>query len=210
MRFLSYDSPFMTKFRHLVDYIFLGLLWMLVSIPVVTFGAASTAALYTAEKAIWLEENKLLVTFWQCFRREFKQATVLGLLQVFFVALMAGNILVVNSIRVPWGMLVVITLVTSLILCWMQLWFGYLSRFTDTTTVLLSNTFRMTMENVPKALLLALMSLCAIGATALCILLFSPLFLLVPGIYIMLTLWLQRRIFGKYTAKDPDPQKEEI
>ena len=210
MRFLSYDSPFMTKFRHLVDYILLGLLWMVASIPVVTFGAASTAALYAAEKAIWLEENKLLVTFWQCFRREFKQATVLGLLQVFFVALMAGNILVVNSIRVPWGILVVITLVSSLILCWIQLWFGYLSRFTDTTKVLLSNTFRMTMDNVLKTLLLALMSLCAIGAAVLCILLFSPLTLLIPGIYIMLTLWLQRRIFGKYTAKDSDPQEEEI
>ena len=207
MRFLSYDSPFMTKFRHLVDYILLGILWMVASIPVVTFGAASTAALYTAEKVIRREENKLLIAFWQCFRREFKQATVLGLLQVFFVALMAMNILVINSIRIPWVVLLVIALVSSIILCWMQLWFGYLSRFTDTTKVLLSNTFRMTMDNAPKTLLLALISLCAIAAAVLCVLLFSPLILLIPGICIMLTQWLQRRIFEKYTAKDPDPQK---
>lgn len=209
MRFLSYDSPFMTKFRHLVDYILLGLLWLTASVPVVTFGAASTAALYTAEKAVRLEQGKLLPVFWRTFRQEFKQATVLGLLQVAFIALVILDILLVNSVRMPWVVLMVIALVSMLILCWMQLWFGYLSRFNDATKVILSNTFRMTLDSAPKTLLLALLSLGAIGAAVLCILLFSPLTLLIPGVYIMLTARLQRWIFGKYSQKDQDVQKEE-
>ena len=209
MRFLSYDSPFMTKFRHLVDYILLGLLWLTVSVPAVTFGAASTAALYTAEKAIRLEQGKLLPTFWNTFRQEFKQATVLGLLQIAFIALVILDILLVNSIRMPWIVLIVIALVSMLLLCWIQIWFGYLSRFKDTTKVILCNTFRMTLDSATKSLLLALLSLGAIGAAVLCILLFSPLILLVPGVYIMLTARLQRWFFKKYTEKDQVLQQEE-
>jgi len=52
MKFLNYDSPFMTGLRRGIDYICLGLLWMLASVPVITFGAATTGLLQTAEVAI--------------------------------------------------------------------------------------------------------------------------------------------------------------
>ena len=50
MNFLKYDSPFMKKLNMIVDYFLLGLLWLVTSIPVITFGAATTAAFFTAEK----------------------------------------------------------------------------------------------------------------------------------------------------------------
>lgn len=202
MQLLSYDSPFMTKFRQLVDYILLGLLWMVVSLPIFTFGAATTAALYTAEKAVHLEESKLLASFWKSFRREFKQATVLGLLQTVLTVLMVFNLLVIINIQQPGILLLLLALSFLIVFCWMQLWFGYLSKFKDTTKVLLGNTFRMTLDSALKVLLLALLSLAAIGGAFLCILFLSPLILLVPGIYIMLASGLQRWIFRKYAPTE--------
>lgn len=63
MNFLKYDSPFMKKLNMIVDYFLLGLLWLVTSIPVITFGAATTAAFFTAEKSIHKENGKMLSTF---------------------------------------------------------------------------------------------------------------------------------------------------
>jgi len=44
MKFLRYDSPLMNKLRLLTDYMLVGLLWVIASIPVFTWGAATSAA----------------------------------------------------------------------------------------------------------------------------------------------------------------------
>ena len=200
MRLLSYDSPFMTGFRRLVDYILLGLLWVAVSLPLVTFGAATASAIHTAEKAVRREEGKLLSTFFACFCREFRQGTLLTLLYGVMLALLVIDVLVVTGVKLPWAALLLLALVMLLVFSWMQLWFGYLSCFQDTSKALLSNTFRMTLDSTPKVLLLALTALAALAVSVLCVVWMAPYALLVPGIYLMLSGRLLRWIFGKYTA----------
>ena len=67
MNFLAYDSPFMIKVRKITDHLLLGMLWVIASIPVVTFGAATTSAMLTAQTVIHNGEGKLWRSFWQNF-----------------------------------------------------------------------------------------------------------------------------------------------
>lgn len=66
-----------------IHIMFLNLLWVLFSLPVVTMGA-STAALYSV--MIKLKngtEGKLFRDFWEAFRANFRQATIMWLIIVF-------------------------------------------------------------------------------------------------------------------------------
>lgn len=66
-----------------IHIMFLNLLWVLFSLPVVTAGA-STVALYTVLfKMKNGTEGKLFWDFWEAFRTNFRQATALWLIIVF-------------------------------------------------------------------------------------------------------------------------------
>jgi len=86
MRLFSYNNPFLTVLRRLVDYFLVGLLWVVASVPVITGGAALTAALQTIQTSIRKDEGHIVKTFWRQFRAEFKQATLLWLLTLILEA----------------------------------------------------------------------------------------------------------------------------
>lgn len=66
-----------------IHIMFLNLLWVLFSLPVVTIGA-STAALYSVMiKLRNGTEGKLFLDFWDAFRTNFRQATIIWLLIMF-------------------------------------------------------------------------------------------------------------------------------
>lgn len=202
MSFLNYDSPFMVELRRVVDSMALGLLWIVASIPLVTFGAATTAMFYTREKAIRKDEGKIWSTFWKCFKKEFKQATLLWV-----IGLVLSVLLTVNGI-VLWRMelhgIVFALLLTTVLFGagWMQLWYGYLSKFEDTTWVLLGNTFRITLVNFPWVLLLVFLSAAASVGAVIAFFYMPPILLLVPGIYGILAGMVLRRIFSRYLPEE--------
>ena len=74
MKLFSPDSPLMIWLRKITDYMILSLFWLVASLPVITFGASTTAMLVAGEKGIRKEEGKLFSVFWTCFRKEFQQA----------------------------------------------------------------------------------------------------------------------------------------
>lgn len=75
-----------------IHIMFLNLLWLLFSLPIVTMGA-STAALYSV--MIKLKngtEGKLFWDFWNAFRANFRQATIMWLIIVFAAVVFTTDI----------------------------------------------------------------------------------------------------------------------
>ena len=66
-----------------IHIMFLNLLWVLFSLPVVTIGASTTALYSVLIKMRNGKEGKLFRDFWDAFRRTFRQATIIWLLIVF-------------------------------------------------------------------------------------------------------------------------------
>lgn len=82
------DSKFMQITGAMLDYVKLGLLFMLFSIPVLTIGASAAAAMRVGMKMARGEAPAVWKPFWKAFRENLRQGTILLLLFVLVFALL--------------------------------------------------------------------------------------------------------------------------
>ena len=87
------NSPVMQALSRLADIVFLSVVWILCCIPVITFGPATAAMCFVAMKMARKEEIRVIPTFFQSFKVNFKQGIVLSLL-----FMVVGAVLVVDFI----------------------------------------------------------------------------------------------------------------
>ena len=80
MNIFKFDSPVMNFIGKVADLIILNLLTLVLSIPIVTFGAAYTAKYYVSMKIIRGEEGTLLKPYFKSFKENFKQSTIAWLI----------------------------------------------------------------------------------------------------------------------------------
>lgn len=86
MNLLKPDSPVMNFLSTVADLILVNLLFIICCIPVVTIGASYTAKYYVSMKIIRGEGSGVIVPFFKSFARNFKQATIIWLIQLVAVA----------------------------------------------------------------------------------------------------------------------------
>lgn len=89
MNIFDPDSKFSQIMETIFDYAKLGLLVFVLSIPVVTAGAAATAAMSVGMKIVRGEAPTLWKPFWRSFRENFKQTVPLVFLCVAFFGLLS-------------------------------------------------------------------------------------------------------------------------
>lgn len=65
------------------ELVVLNIIWLFCSIPIVTIGA-STAALYKVELNALAKKGQPIRDFWKYFRSNFRQATILWIILLFF------------------------------------------------------------------------------------------------------------------------------
>ena len=82
MGFFRWDSPLMRALTNVYEYMFLWFLCIVFSIPVITTGAAVTAKYTVAMKKVRGEDPQIFKSFVQAFKENFKQSTILFVIQV--------------------------------------------------------------------------------------------------------------------------------
>ncbi len=202
MKLFSPDSPLMVWLRKITDYMILSFFWLVASLPVVTFGASTTAMIVAGEKVIRKEEGKLLSVFWTCLRKEFRQATLLWLLQIPVLAMVLVDMAVVVQLEQYMTLRFLLAAVALFVFCWVQLWFGYLGKFQDSIGVLLRNTLKMTVADFGKTFLLAALMVAALAGTYVLVLLMPPLLPLLWAFYQILAGKLLNGIFRRYIPEE--------
>ena len=209
MKFLQYDSPFMTRFRMVVDYFLLGILWIVACIPIVTFGAATTAMLMTAEYNVKQDEGKMFLTFWKYFGKEFKKSTILWLIQIPILAVLVFYFVLVFKSEMLLFLKILSYVIIGLVFAWLQMWLAYESKFEDTVKTVMINSLRITLANIgPSALMVLCTAVMALG-TCLSLVYFQPGLLLLPSIYIAVYTLIMRKLFKKLLPP-AEPVVEEI
>ena len=204
MKFLSYDSPLMSILRRLIDYFLISLLWVIASVPVITGGAAFVAALQTIRTSIQKDEGHVFSTFWEQFRAEFKQATVLWLLQLALSALLFLNFCLIRDnemhiiLQIP-GYIAIVA-----VFLWIQLWLGYLSNFEDSIKTLLHNTFLMALSSLGRTLLASILPIVFVIAGYISFLTVSPLLFVLPACYLALYARLMKKLFSRYLSTEEE------
>ena len=159
MRFTP-DSKFMVLCSRLVELTKINLLWLLCCLPLFTAGAATTAMI-TCLYAFRSDEVCGSRVFFAAFRRNFKKATVLWLLILFFAAMLAADYVLVAYMSFP-GRLAVIGLIFFLLFALVLvsgLIFPLLSQFPGGLKETVVNAVLLSLANLPKMLLVTAMNL---------------------------------------------------
>lgn len=198
----SYDGPLGSLINAAIDCICLSFLWLVFSLPIFTMGAASTALYYTVHKIFRKEEPGIWKHFWNSFRMNFKQSTVVWLFFLAFYVLFAINAYLGYGFYLgellPLGLLILMAVVAAVVIAWSCFLFPYLARFQDSGKVAAKNTIYMMIMNFPAVLAVLVIQLAAI-ALVICVpfgLAFAP----------VVSVWLHERIlepvFRKYMSAE--------
>lgn len=80
MRVLRFDSPIMLFIGKVTDFVVLNFLWLICCIPIVTIGAATCAKYTVGMKIVREEDSAVIKPFFEAFKENFKQTTIIWLI----------------------------------------------------------------------------------------------------------------------------------
>lgn len=184
MGIFNLNSPFMQKMSLLFDLMVLNVLTVLLSIPIITIGAAS-AALYDSVWRLRQHQGSLLRNYFRAFRSNFKQSTLL-FLPILLIGLLLGYnwiLVTLNPQTMPDALLVCLvvgTLVWAMILAWV---FPLQSRFVNSWGRMIVNALICALRFLPCTIAMSVLNL-----VPWIVLIMSPVFFVRCGI-IWLILW---------------------
>ncbi len=200
--FFNLDGPFY-KFGNIVaDIIILGLIWIVFSLPLFTIGASTTAIFYVTTRRISNKDGYLTKDFFNSFKSNFIQSTVIWLFLIFVSILLFVNIKNINvmgslkNIFLPLQICFAVEfLITAVYI------FPTISRFQMKNLQVIKTAFFMANKHfVTSFICLSLGVIIIIG-----IWFFPPVFLISMSLYAFIASYFIMRIFRKYR---PELDKE--
>ena len=90
-KIFSTDSKLFRGLEKAVNVVYLNVLWLIFSIPLITIGASTTAMFSVMMKMGRDREGYIFKDFWKSFKENFKQATI-----IWGILLFAGTLLVAD------------------------------------------------------------------------------------------------------------------
>ena len=93
----KYDNLFFTILGKIMEVMYVSILWILFSIPIVTIGASSTALYYTVHKVVFNNESDIFRTFTNSFKSNFKESTIKWVISVILMTFLSVDIMLVRS-----------------------------------------------------------------------------------------------------------------
>lgn len=153
----NYDGPIMSFFGKLADLIWLNVLIIVFSLPIITIGAAQTAGHYAALK-LKRDEGHIFQNFWKSFKLNFKQSTVIWLILVVLYAVNIFAIMVSNASDMPMSSLISGVLLAAIIFVGlMNLWVYPLQcRFDNKLSGTFRNAFFMSFRYIFRSIYMAI------------------------------------------------------
>ena len=157
--FFSPDSKFMQAIARVYDLVILNLLFLLSCVPLITIGAAS-AALYTVCFRIGTDrEQGIFHSYFQAFRENFRQGTILWLIAVVFFGAGIVNVFLFYSMEGPLHYLFL--LMTALVVLELLIYsyaFPLISQFHNKNLPTLKNALFLSLGYLPRSLVIAVVN----------------------------------------------------
>lgn len=203
------DNKFFQGLGKLVDCVCLSFLWLILCIPVVTAGAATTALYYTVNKVIRYNRGYLFREFMSAFKSNFKQSTLVWLILLLVYAIMGVDCYIMYRFAQAGAKYGVLYIVFIVFMCFATMWatylFPYMARFENTLKHVLKNAAFIALANLGKTLLMFLLLVLAVVA----VYLLPPLVFFMPVIYMLLINLIMEKIFKKYMKPEDIAAEEE-
>lgn len=151
------NSPVMSFFNKLTDLLFLNILWLVCSLPIITIGASTTAMYYVSITSIRMGDGYVAKRFFKSFVDNFKQATI-----IWIGMLLVGTVLVFDlsfGYRMIDGVLGKIVFVSNAVIAFVFLLvamyiFPILSKFKNKIFTNLKNAVAMAIGYLPYTMVM--------------------------------------------------------
>lgn len=166
MNFFSVDSPLYKFMCRLFDMFKLNLMWLVCSLPIVTMGAATTAAYTITLKMVDEEEGYIAGPFWKEFKRNLKKGSVLGIIMLVALYAIYLDFQLFHAAKNN-NMLFMVVGVMAVFLLFMHMIYAFplLARYENTIINTLRNSYAIAAKYLGRTAFLAvllLLELCII------------------------------------------------
>lgn len=182
-----------------LDIIYIGILWLLCCLPIITIGASSTAMYYCMVKCVRHGRGHIGREFFAAFRRNFGCSSKAWFVFLLLILLWLGNNIVTSQTD-PEGLRMMTRVSVFLIIpvCFPLPWiFAYISRFDNTVIEALKFSVFLSVKHFVKT---AIMLLTAAVFVFICRL--SPVLIpLLPGFCCLIMSYQTEHVFKSITAQ---------
>lgn len=201
------DSPIMRFLTQAAELAWLNILWVVCSLPVVTFGA-STAALCTAVRNMIRESGHWdSAAFFRAFRDNFKKSTLLWLILLAALALIGADVFLLRRLfpdQILWLTLPGICFALWLMVC---IWvFPLTAIFENSLGNTLKNAVLFSVGYLPRTILMALIHLLPVILFAVSPAAFYGVsilwLLLLSAVTYYTDLWLMQKPFAPFLTEE--------
>lgn len=165
----SLDNPVVQMLARVTDLIILNALFILCSLPVITFGASLAALHKIMQDMLFDNDVHMYRRFFKAFRDNFKQATLVWLVNLLILASLAADALLVRTYfegGLATAMNVLLTVLAVLVVGVMCYLYPMIARYTNTLKEHALNAVILAVCKLPRTLLM-------------CVLMLSPVLVLV-------------------------------
>lgn len=161
------ESIVVRALSRIFDLIYLNILWLIGSIPIVTAGASTTALYSVMFKIVENEEGYIARDFWKAYKDNFKQSTVIWIL-LLLVGMLFGIDFLILTLRGQTftDVLKVLTGMIFLFYCLELIFvFPVIAKFENTMFNILKNGLFIPVSRLPYALLVLTVTCGSVGVT---------------------------------------------
>jgi len=158
--FFHSDSWFMQLISRFSSLCVLNLLFLCTCIPIFTIGAALTALYDVVFRMDTEREGKTTSAYFRSFAANFKQSTPVWLLFLLLIAAGCGNIVIFSAMGGTLGRILFVISVVILVNVLLVLGYVFplLSQFDNTTGNTLKNALLLSVANLPRTLVIAVIN----------------------------------------------------
>lgn len=155
MKFFSVDSPLYRFLSRFLDVLKLNFMWLLFSIPVITIGASTVAAMSVSLKMADDEEGYIGRSFLKAFKENWKQGTVLWIITVIASYAIYLDFQLFNAVEGNPIMFLIIGILSCFVVV-LSLLYAYplVARYENTLIKTIQNSFEISRRYFGRTLLL--------------------------------------------------------
>lgn len=198
---------FMSK---IAECMILSILWIVFSLPVITFGASTSALYYCVVKVVRKDEGSALKDFWRSFKSNFKQSIFVFLLafaiSVLIIAIGSAVYAAMPQKDVLKKIYIVYLILLSFGISWMHYILSYIARFAAPLKTILKNSLVICLMNLPSSLSMVILLIVVIVGLTLTAPASGVALFLLPAIYALITSFMIEKIYRKYIPAEESAQ----
>ena len=186
------------------DVLMIGILWFLASLPLITIGAATTAAYYSMSKAVRFKTGYFFREFRHSFKTNFKQSIIPSLIFVLVIVILVMDIIYVwnNRSKLNDALFVILAGISFLFLACVVYFCPFLSRFSKRNMAL----FKMSAFGAFRFLPVTVLIIVVFAAMVIGIYIMPWAIVVFPGVYMYLLTFPMEYVMRRFMKR---PEKGE-